>query len=1104
MAFAQRTGLAVTDTKIDLYVSPGRFLANAASTWGSSGDLGHVQGGQTSGYLFPMGPFFALGHGLGLSPWVVQRLWLGTLLAVTAWGAVRLLDALLDRPRGVAHLIAGATSVMNLFVVVYANRTTVTLLASAALPWLLLAVHRGLRDPRRWTWPVAFGLLVTASGGGVNGAVTFFMLLAPVMLVAYEAAFCGVPLAAVRSFALRTMPLTLLVSMWWLIPAYVQSGYGTDFLRFTEQPGTIWSTTSATESLRLMGFWDTYLGFGFGGRVIPAFSDAHTLLFATPVVLASLLVPALALTGFIWTRRWRYGPFFLALALLGVVVMMAGFPEGTLFRHGLSFIYYHVPALRVLRTTYKAGAVVALALACLAGVGADELWRRIPSRPWVPRAGLGVAAAALIALAAWPLAAGRAPEPQLSWARIPPAWRAAAKAIDRMPANQRAAVLPGDLFAFYTWGGTADPILPALTRRPVAQRSIAPYADLHATDLLWTTDGLIQQRRLLPGQLGPLLRLMSIGDVITASDDDRARSDAIDAAAAAAELGAQGLAQAARSYGPQRRFTPASGDIGALTTLPEVRRYRVAHPLGLIRIEPGAAPVIIDGSASAIAELAAFGGLRGGQRALMYAGDLSASQIRHGAASGAQIVISDSNLRRAFVPSTLQQNAGPTLSAADNVSADGLIFDAFAQGAADQTVQVLHGVRYLNAPLSPQFPQFAEHQPFAAFDGSPATAWLADPHLDSSRWWLEVGFARARDVPYVDLLPYSDAAAVVRSVEIAGRRFRVHPGWNRLAVRLRNASSLRVLLSDVRRSGASAGGIAELRIPGLTVSEQLRLPVVAQRALNGSNLTRSRLTYLFERVTGDDPYRRNLVHGPWSTSAIQDAGDAETEMHRTFNLPAPRSFTASAWVNVAAGAPDDALDRLAGYRGRVIATSSSRFQDRPAWRASSALDGARDSAWIGGFLPGQTAWIQWRSQHEMKMSSLTLVAPRQDVRRPTRVQIRWPGGSTPVLAVAGDGQVRLRRAVTARSFRLEILDAAFPPGTPASRRDVRAVGIAEIQGVSDLSPIRAARRAALATTCGSATVDVAGRRIPLRVTGTSAAFEAGTPLQAVDCSSPWH
>jgi hypothetical protein len=172
LAFAQRPGLATSDTKINLYVDPVRFLGDVASMWTSTGQLGQVQAGQQAGYLFPMGPFFALGHGAGLSAWVLQRLWLAALLGLAAWGVVRLLDALLGRPRGIAHLVAGAVTLLNPFVVTYVNRTTVTLLAYAALPWLMLAVHRGLRDPRGWRWPAAFALLVAASGGGINGAVT--------------------------------------------------------------------------------------------------------------------------------------------------------------------------------------------------------------------------------------------------------------------------------------------------------------------------------------------------------------------------------------------------------------------------------------------------------------------------------------------------------------------------------------------------------------------------------------------------------------------------------------------------------------------------------------------------------------------------------------------------------------------------------------------------------------------------------------------------------------------------------------------------------------------------------------------------------------------
>ncbi len=260
------------DTKIGLHLDPGGFLASVASTWSPTEDLGHVQGGQYSGYLFPMGPFFALGRAAGLAPWLVHRLWLGALLALAAWGTLRLLDALLERPRGVAHLVAGLVVLLNPYVVVFTARTTVTLLGYAALPWLLLAVHRGLRAPRSWWWPAAFAVVVACSGGGVNAAVTAWLLLGPLLLALYERLVGGVGWRALLAFGWRTAALTALASLWWVIPVLVQTRHGVDFLRFTEQPGSIWSTTSLSESLRLMGYWLSYLGVGFGGSLRPLFS----------------------------------------------------------------------------------------------------------------------------------------------------------------------------------------------------------------------------------------------------------------------------------------------------------------------------------------------------------------------------------------------------------------------------------------------------------------------------------------------------------------------------------------------------------------------------------------------------------------------------------------------------------------------------------------------------------------------------------------------------------------------------------------------------------------------------------------------------------------
>jgi arabinofuranan 3-O-arabinosyltransferase len=208
LGLVQRPGQASADTKISLHVDPVGFLADVASAWSPTEDLGHVQGGQYGGYLFPMGPFFAAGRLLGLDPWLVHRLWLGVLLALAAWGTLRLLDALLGRPRGAGHVIAGLLVLLNPYVVVFSARTTVTLLGYAALPWLLLAVHRGLRAPRSWWWPAAFALLVACTGGGVNAAVTAWLLLGPVLLALYERFVGGIDGRALLAFGWRAVVAT--------------------------------------------------------------------------------------------------------------------------------------------------------------------------------------------------------------------------------------------------------------------------------------------------------------------------------------------------------------------------------------------------------------------------------------------------------------------------------------------------------------------------------------------------------------------------------------------------------------------------------------------------------------------------------------------------------------------------------------------------------------------------------------------------------------------------------------------------------------------------------------------------------------------------------
>jgi hypothetical protein len=935
LTFAQRTGQLVADTKIDLHTDPMRFLADAAAAWAPSGGLGQVQAGQYAGYLWPMGPFYALGDLIGLAPWVVHRLWLGTLLAIAAWGVVRLLDALLERPRGVPALVAGVLVIANPYVVVFANRTSITLLAYALLPWLLLCVQRGLREPRGWWWPAALALLVTSLGGGVNAAVAGWVLLGPALLIVYEVGSGGVAWRDGGRFLLRALPLTALASAWWVAPILVQVGYGVDFLPFTEPAGAIWTSTSMSESLRLMGFWVTYLGVGYGTQLSPAFDTAPTLLGAQGLIVASFAIPGLAIAGFAWTRRWRYGPFFAALALLALLVMFTGFPDGAPLRRALHWSYDRVELVQFLRTTYKVGPLLALALACLAGVAAGVLWERVRGRIALA-VGAAAVAVALVVGWAWPLFDGRAIDGQISFDAVPAGWeRAAADLDDELPRGTRALVLPGQIFPFYRWGGTQDALLPALVDRPVSVRGVVPYADLRAVDLLWGTDALLQQQRVLPGQLTPLIRLMGVGAVVAASDDDRDRSGAVDPVAAGEQLD-RGAGLLAPVDGRDQRAARADPGVEA-RRFGAVRAYPVARPSGLVRVQPLRAPLVVDGSAATLAGLAALGALPR-ERAILYAADETAGELRRAARGGAEIVVGDSNRRRVILPSQPRQAEGATLAADAEIPRDGAVLNPFPdRGTEAQTVAVYDGAAALTAPFSPSFVQFPEHRPFAAFDGDPATWWSAERNFDDDRRWIEIDFGRRIDVPALELLPQREARTDLREVEIAGRRHSIRPGWNRLLVGLRDIEKLRVSITGVEGPPTTRtrgpGAIAELRISGVGVRERLRPPVVATRALAGADLRHAPLAFLFERTTGNDPFHRRARIDPNSTSVpsgdsqsaalVAAAGDGETSIARRFELPAARSWRADGWVTVAPGQKWAGSRRCGAVEARVSVSGMS-------------------------------------------------------------------------------------------------------------------------------------------------------------------------------------
>jgi arabinofuranan 3-O-arabinosyltransferase len=1108
LAFAQRPGWATSDTKIDLHVDPGSFLGQVASTWTHSIDLGAVASTQYAGYLWPMGPIFAFLHGIGLSAWVSQRIWLGLIFAISAWGVLRLMDALVGRPRGTAHVVAAAFYVLNPYTVIFTGRTSLALLGYAALPWLLLIVHRGVREPRGlagWWWAAAFALILTSTGGGINGAVVGWMLVGPLALLIYEPLIRNVRWRDSWAFVWRMGVLGLAASIWWIVPLGVGSRYGIDFLQFTEQPRSIWGTNSAPEVLRLMGYWTSYIGVGFYGVNRPLFSEAGTLMFNPLAVGASMLLPALAIGGFIWTRRWRYGPFLLFVLLVGVVIELAAFPSGTPSREAMEWVYRNVPLVRFMRTTQKAAPLVAIGVAGLLGLAAREAWMRW--RGQLPRVAIATGLAALIALAALPLVRGTAIEKQLTWKRIPAAWTDVGRDLDANPkANTRALVLPGQIFANYTWGGTTDAILPRVTKRPVAVRYETPYGDPRATDLLWTVDRLVSQGRLVPGQLLPLVRLMGVGSIVTGSDDDPSRSGAVNANQAAAELDGQKLVPA-KTYGPQRPIAPARGELGAPRRLPEVRRYDVSGARGIVHVDGSGPPTIVDGGAEGLAAMAAFGALPRGNP-IVYAADLTRRQLRADAASGAEVVVSDSNRRRRFVPEFARQNLGATLPAGEALDPNQAIIEPFPDRGSDaQTVAVLKGAAYVRAPNAGGLLEFPERDAIKAFDGDPGTVWSADRYYHPQSRWIEIGFDNRRDVGTVRLLPLRDPSGQVTEVDVNGVRAKLHDGWNSIPVNLKDVAKLRITLVGVRQPQDTnlrgSGGLREIRIPGVHVRQSLRPPVISAQALGGRDLSRVGLTYLFERTTADDPYRRDKQTGSPLLELAKNRADAEDQIDRVVFAPAPRSYDVSAWVNPSVDAADSTLDRLAGWHGPERFDSSGRYHDLPRHRASRAFDGDPSTSWLGvwarPFAPAP--WISWTTAKPTTVTRLHLDPPVEHARRPTAVTLTSAGGTTGRLAVDSNGDVDVPAGVRGTRFRMTVVDAKFPSAAAPGERASRAVGIGEI-AVDGVKPVAVPTSGPLKAPCGSARVEAGGNRVDLRPAGTIADLDGGHALRASACGGP--
>ncbi|MFZ4812222.1 MAG: alpha-(1-_3)-arabinofuranosyltransferase domain-containing protein, partial [Ilumatobacteraceae bacterium] len=181
-ALTAAPGRMPTDTKLYLYLDPGRLIADAPFSWDTRQFAGWVPH-QTIAYLWPSGPWFWVFEQLGIPDWIAHRLWIGTILFLGGLG-VRWAAKLLGLT-GAAATVAGLVFATSPYILPYISRTSVMLLPWAGVGWLVgLTIRAATR--RSWRDVALFGLVVLTIGA-VNAAALALVAPAPVLWLLHAA-----------------------------------------------------------------------------------------------------------------------------------------------------------------------------------------------------------------------------------------------------------------------------------------------------------------------------------------------------------------------------------------------------------------------------------------------------------------------------------------------------------------------------------------------------------------------------------------------------------------------------------------------------------------------------------------------------------------------------------------------------------------------------------------------------------------------------------------------------------------------------------------------------------------------------------------------------
>ncbi len=1015
-ALGSSSGATVADTKLDLVVDPVGFLQRALHLWDPLGASGQLQN-QAYGYLFPMGPFFALGHLAGAPAWVVQRLWWSVVLCVGFTGVVALARRLrVGSPAG--QLLAGAAFAVSPHLLTVLGPVSAEAWPMALAPWVLVPLvsdAAATRSARRTAFLSGVPVLCM---GGVNATL---VLAAVVPAMAWFATRrLDRALAALAGWWALAV---LLACSWWLVPLLLLGRFSPPFLGYIESASVTTSTTNLVEVLRGTHDWIGYLS--------ASGSTAGAMLLTSPVlVLLTGAVAAAGVAGLFLPamphRRWLLASLAAGVVLvtLGHVGSVDGFGSQTL-RAALD------GALAPLRNVHKFDVAVRLPLVLGLAALVDALGRgRSVAETRATRALVFVAALFAVLGAAVPLLSMKA-APAQGFSAVPGYWSDAARWLDHADATGRTLLAPGSRFGVYDWGNTNDEPLQPLARQPWDVRNTIPLTTTGHIRWLDSVEHAFSAGRGGPGLVTALKR-GGVRYVLVRNDLDYG------AVGATSPVLVHQALEASADVVRVATFGPTVGSRGSVT-LAYDQFLNVPYPaLEVFEIRGGGDSRVTVTPRSQVQQV------QGGSESLVALQD--AGQLGSGAAllTSSGTVLTDTPRRRETSFAGGAANESATLSATDPLRIDKPSRDYDAGEVAPAEAR-LDGVRAVEASSSaadadavPSVDQSA--MPYSAIDGSPRTAWRPNPGLPVAQQWLSVDFGRVVDLSrtHLTVVPGSQLRSV--TVKVAGRSATTRLDGATsvdLRVPVARAAGLRLQLGD-RVAGADLDaplGVSELAVPGVTVSRTVVLaPSTTPVALRAVVLTTSG-----RRDSCVSTSARTLCATGRSTAGEDAAG-----LDRTFTSPTSQRYAVQATVVPTPGAPLDRLLRRAAG-GPVSATGSSAAVPDPGGSAASAVDGDLGTAWVADPADARPS-LELRWHGARRISHLRLVLdPAVAATAPTEVTITSPAGNR-VVAVGADGEVLFDTLATDRLTMLVRAPTLASSYDPAQRRLVHlGVGVSEVE-----------------------------------------------------------